>query len=516
MVHLGCFWFGFESGRMTAPGKCWSCGGEGIMIRCIHPNCNISMHWWCAVGAGFHVSLSHHRHYCALHAPTVEVEELCVARAPPGCSRPLQRIQGIDVLQKGAHISGAFDLFLKNIRYLNYNRVFGLISMLTEKERALGEKYCQYICNVVDAAMSFDRDREEYLLICGDVTVCCLGKVDPTPGRFHNAERIYPVGYCASRKVLSPFHFTIEVRGADLLVTFLSETVMMNIDKQHGREPSFSIRWSGGCINEKSITDAYFKYRKSFIESVSRNVLKCLKEEPSFSLYLDDNETFSDIYALAQAILQPLLACTMSADEFFGVGRDVVGELIEMIPGAAECLSYSMQFFDFEQVQNRMYCSAANSLMSRTGKLQCSRTSDIDSHVHRKFGKAVFLPRNTAFLVGERYKECDERGKKPKDIGEIAVMPLSKQYAYFCSNQPLLEVKKSRIHDYGLFATSFLPKGLIVIEYLGERIHHIVSDMREKRCVGLEFEKLSIVSALFQCPVLGMKWKGCQIATYFG
>jgi uncharacterized protein len=43
---------------------------------------------------------------------------------------------------------------------------------------------------------------------------------------------------------------------------------------------------------------------------------------------------------------------------------------------------------------------------------------------------------------------------------------------------PLLEVRDSRLHGLGVFATRRIPRGTRVIEYLGERVSHTEADSR--------------------------------------
>jgi uncharacterized protein len=43
---------------------------------------------------------------------------------------------------------------------------------------------------------------------------------------------------------------------------------------------------------------------------------------------------------------------------------------------------------------------------------------------------------------------------------------------------PMIEVRKSRVHGYGIFALRRIRKGTAVIEYTGERVTHAVADAR--------------------------------------
>jgi len=43
---------------------------------------------------------------------------------------------------------------------------------------------------------------------------------------------------------------------------------------------------------------------------------------------------------------------------------------------------------------------------------------------------------------------------------------------------PLIEVRESRLHGFGVFATRRISKGTRIIEYLGERVSHAEADRR--------------------------------------
>jgi SET domain-containing protein len=46
------------------------------------------------------------------------------------------------------------------------------------------------------------------------------------------------------------------------------------------------------------------------------------------------------------------------------------------------------------------------------------------------------------------------------------------------TRKPLLEVRHSRIHGYGVFALRRIRKGTMVIEYLGDRVTHVLANER--------------------------------------
>ncbi len=46
------------------------------------------------------------------------------------------------------------------------------------------------------------------------------------------------------------------------------------------------------------------------------------------------------------------------------------------------------------------------------------------------------------------------------------------------SRQPLIEVRHSPVHGYGVFALRRIRKGTTIIEYLGERVSHDEADAR--------------------------------------
>lgn len=69
----------------------------------------------------------------------------------------------------------------------------------------------------------------------------------------------------------------------------------------------------------------------------------------------------------------------------------------------------------------------------------------------------------------------------PADARMGRDLPLSSQYRIMKSGPPRAVVGHSQIHEWGLFATSTLEEGTIVIEYVGELIRQRIADLREVR-----------------------------------
>ena len=73
--------------------------------------------------------------------------------------------------------------------------------------------------------------------------------------------------------------------------------------------------------------------------------------------------------------------------------------------------------------------------------------------------------------------EEEEVNMRDNERNKIRYIEMSE--AYLRNPNAKLEVRKSRIHGWGLFAKINFEKNDIIVEYIGEKIRQVVADRRE-------------------------------------
>ena len=103
------------------------------------------------------------------------------------------------------------------------------------------------------------------------------------------------------------------------------------------------------------------------------------------------------------------------------------------------------------------------------------------------------LPRSAADSSGQRgvgvvRNVHDTPMLTEEDEADTSGLPWMMRYRQLKSTafEAKLEVLRSKIHGWGLFAKTRFLKDEMIVEYVGEVIRQKVADEREKRCVLLE------------------------------
>lgn len=197
----------------------------------------------------------------------------------------------------------------------------------------------------------------------------------------------------------------------------------------------------------------------------------------------------------------------LNGGHFFGFGHPVVQALLERIPAAWDCKRYPLKYYDpTEEIEARRIEEERKreELQAETVALPenesgCARTEGFVRQGHYGQVRQVHNVTPSRSWVTEKgfvahvthFEEHDTTGAVPsaggvrssKSGATSSDSSISAQYRVLVNTPPHLLpcVRRSPIHAWGLYATYDIPAGVMIIEYVGERVRQSVADMREKQ-----------------------------------
>jgi hypothetical protein len=211
----------------------------------------------------------------------------------------------------------------------------------------------------------------------------------------------------------------------------------------------------------------------------------------------------------------------LNAHQFFGIGLPFVRKAIEFIPESSSTMfhtslinseksnilylpSYKIPSLeDFSRIKKLKYqnvsgCNNFNGTISING---CSRADSFKSlnsnnELHsqsrkvlsRILAKAVddpsdrikgFSENDNEFNEDNVLNDEDELNLRDSEYNRVKYIAMSE--AYLRNPNAKLEVRKSRIHGWGLFARINFEKNDIIVEYIGQKIRQVIADRREQK-----------------------------------
>ncbi|RHY13328.1 hypothetical protein DYB36_000729 [Aphanomyces astaci] len=180
-------------------------------------------------------------------------------------------------------------------------------------------------------------------------------------------------------------------------------------------------------------------------------------------------------------------------DHFFGLTVPVIGAALETLPYAATTALQDAQnpypyafchtlptpamFEDAKHDLKRHRVANAHAQHSSG----CARTDGFAWHKLKTKPDGVAKRRKVN--VSKQASNDDTNQTKQPANGGMENLPIPMQYRDL-RRRPFserLEVRKSKIHGYGLFVKEAIAEGKMIVEYQGQAIRQKVADMREKR-----------------------------------
>lgn len=265
--------------------------------------------------------------------------------------------------------------------------------MILEKELADGD--CEHRCFTQNKSRHEQSHSDGMLLYVGNsLRVRRLGKLEVTNRKFHNASYIFPKGYAIERSFWST-RVSVSLIGKGSYRLRLNQTwtrAYVDLHALSGQpvgdvEPLFIIENDEIRCTAPTPSGVLQKFRACLFSALVRKILTEIaalelpdmqhtnnvrqheKDSDDESLLLSQNayksadgmgvlEVKKRLLLRAAEQLRPsisaVLFSSLTGEEFFGFADDTIGRLIELIPGAAECIAYSPKYFPFDLLQSRM------------------------------------------------------------------------------------------------------------------------------------------------------------------
>ncbi|KDO25203.1 hypothetical protein SPRG_20781 [Saprolegnia parasitica CBS 223.65] len=303
----------------------------------------------------------------------------------------------------------------------------------------------------------------------GALTVHALGAIEVDNNSCHTVSTLYPIGYRSTRIFWSAV--TVQTRCLYECEILLSPT----------KTPLFRITPSDDSANP--------------IFGVSPNDAMNQLRIRLLALY-ETHRVFS-------AGWNPFLRRTswfsygLVGDHFFGLTVPVVGAALEALPMAPTCALYNPVANPHPYVFCHVLPSEATFDEVRT---EFKRLRSMREHAKQSSGSI----RTDGYHGWQQSKAIKPSTKKSRKVGlskhadepiagnsnnankpsvDLEQLPIAMQYREL-RKRPFderLEVRKSRIHGYGLFVKEKIAEGKMIVEYQGQAIRQKVADCREKR-----------------------------------
>ncbi|KAH9137605.1 hypothetical protein LEN26_005667 [Aphanomyces euteiches] len=180
-------------------------------------------------------------------------------------------------------------------------------------------------------------------------------------------------------------------------------------------------------------------------------------------------------------------------EHFFGLTIPIIGAAIESLPYAPTTALLDSQnpypyvfchvlptpaMFEDAKVDIKRFRAANEHAKHSSG---CART---DGYSWHRLKAKPDISKKRKVNVSKQANDDPSNGQLKPSTG-MELLPIPMQYREL-RRRPFgerLEVRKSKIHGYGLFVKEAIGEGKMIVEYQGQAIRQKVADMREKRCV---------------------------------
>ena len=329
---------------------------------------------------------------------------------------------------------------------------------------------------------------QKAVMTVGALRVYQLGRPQPRRPQFHSRHAIFPLGFESRRRYhdVAVAHaicdYACEVRDAAGLPAF----IITRIDKASAAGADAS----NGAVAEPTppSTPSSVAVATAAASSAGPAPLSFRGRTPE--------EAWSALQARRCKLLHvrpPVLSerrTQLEAYLFFGFGVPAVAQLIEQLPGAKACEGFQPRFSqagDMQRVpplpKSASGCARADPVVRRSSKFKHDRTIYFRPFINRG---ALPAERRVAMDSAADAAFADElekdgrvalrrrEGERPLGQVERGLPPALRTAAN------AVEVRRSAIHNWGLFTTRPVPKDGMVVEYMGVAIRSVMADLREK------------------------------------
>ncbi|OQS02588.1 histone-lysine N-methyltransferase [Thraustotheca clavata] len=302
----------------------------------------------------------------------------------------------------------------------------------------------------------------------GALTVHNLGKIEIGSSAFHTTSTIYPIGYRSTRIFWSAVN---DQERCLYECEITTKTLQSGI-----KQPVFQITPVDDMehpIQGKTPNEA--------VNELRRRIIALYETQQVFNTGWNPFSRRKTWFSYG-----------LIGDHFFGLTIPVIGAALEALSTAPTCAIYD----PVTNPQPYVFChTLPTETMFDQARSDVSRQLSIREHAKRSSGSIRTdgyhgwqQSKQIKPLTKQRRVGLSKHADEPvsgngKPVVDLEQLPIAMQYREL-RKRPFherLEVRKSRIHGYGLFVKEVIAEGKMIVEYQGQAIRQKVADIREKR-----------------------------------
>ena len=495
---------------------CAACGSLGASLRCALPECQRRFHLGCLLSGGG-AFLTTREVYCPDHTDEVSGSKLVVEMGPAANARRRLVVRGVraaELSEEGADALGddgsqalmrvdsppaVSPPIEESGRLQKYPLDALFLPAVAAREARRAAEEAKAPAPESQAAQDVPSDSEPALTRSGALCVLSLGNIEWEDARYHDAKYIYPPGFRSSRMWWATGEHAGDT-GPAPRVAYTCE-ILRGSDAAPG--PRFRISLPGATSDDPP--------RVLADEPTAGAAWRALtKLVPGFE---ERNAKRTPRSSATSGDLRPF---GLSGAHFFGFGVPEVLRKIEFLSGAHRCAGYSFLFrtdaaamreAEDKAFDPRWLTDPTNPYGITAGPPECKADADATGPARTKALADKPAMDVKKWLSGpDPFAAMTLRQRRYMRYGEDTKLKTDERYRRLKIRRPKCVVKPSPIHAWGLFASEFIAKDEMVIEYLGELIRQTVADIRERRyeldgigsCYMFRIDDAAIVDSTFR------------------
>lgn len=333
----------------------------------------------------------------------------------------------------------------------------------------------------------------------GALTICSLGRIECRSEHFHTPDVLYPHGYLAKRSYWSCTKLFDELLVADEI----SDKKIIRTKPHHDFalcRPCFR-----QCVYTLSVLD----------DGISRPLFKIESEDdpsnPIISYHPDLAHTklIAKINATRKRLIESKnlklqnyeLKKKVRGEYFFGFALPEIAEILERIPATNFCHKYTPKFGFSLKIPKKLYLLVAGGYDLKTdfglndnseGSARLQGYFAMTQKSKDQFLDSFYFNSVNSFRLPKEMKDIlkSKNSERPLELGQAPPQKKLRSKLTLTTegyddmlekNQTGMRVQvlRSTIEGWGVYAKQYIKKGEIIIEYVGEVIDDALADLRE-------------------------------------
>lgn len=305
----------------------------------------------------------------------------------------------------------------------------------------------------------------------GSLTVNNLGFIKVEDDLFHTELAIYPVGYNATRLYFAPG--MVPKRGGGAIGRCLYHCEIK--EDPSGPGPLFVVRVNGLEYSSKHASEAW-----------ERATMRPLRERKKLKVHANEGQ--------CDNVTEMFMACSYAVD-----GDYMFGVTIGPVAKALESLHESLLLFNYHPRFK------ASSKFTRINPSGCARSEPFKRKKKMSTAKVMRTAGNDDDGMMAEDPTVPSEGKEGNRYARQHDQSMRVMYEKLRAD-PHTIMRRSPIHNLGLFATQKIHKNEMVIEYMGEICREEVGDIRDQ--IALDKGKSTYMFRLDENTIVDAMFKG--------